>query len=208
MRTIYTVAERRIPPISGDAIQTNPLAVAPADDIPRAVLVRGRKVLLDTELAELYGVSTRQLNEQVKRNAARFGGDFLFQLSTAEVEALNRSQVAAGSQKHGNARLPRYAFSGHGAMTVAMILKTPRAVKMSILIVRAFVRLLELSSSNEELARCVAQSGTRVNKKVTEDDESIAIILLAIRELMNTPQSKVGQSPARRRVATLGQRGR
>jgi hypothetical protein len=74
--------------------------------------------------------------------------------------------------------------------------------------VRAFVRLLELSSSNGELSRCVAQPGTRVNKKVTEDDESIAIILLAIRELMNTPQSKVGQSLARRRAATLGQRGR
>jgi hypothetical protein len=163
----------------------------PVEHITRAILVlRGHKVLLDTELAALYGVTTKRLNEQVKRNAERFPEDFLFRLSAAEVEMLNRSQIATGSQKHRNPRFPPYAFTEHGAIMAAMILNSPRAVEMSVYVVRAFVHLRELLSSNRELARRFAQLETRLDKKLTEHDLAIAAILSAIRELMNPPPPK------------------
>src|ERR1700730_682545 len=91
--------------------------VVPVEHITQSILVfRGHKVLLDAELAALYGVSTKRLNEQVKRNAERFPEDFLFRLSAVEVEALNRSQIATGSQKHRDPRFPPYAFTEHGAI--------------------------------------------------------------------------------------------
>jgi hypothetical protein len=166
-------------------VQATPLALVPVEHIARAILVfRGHKVLLDAELAALYGVSTKRLNEQVKRNAERFPEDFLFRLSAVEVEALNRSQIATGSQKHRDPRFPPYAFTEHGAIMAATILNSPRAVEMSIYVVRAFVKLRDLLSSNRELARRFAQLETRLDKKLTEHDEAIAAILSAIRQLM------------------------
>jgi hypothetical protein len=98
-------------------MQAKASALMPVEQITRAILVlRGQRVLLDAELATLYGVTTKRLNEQVKRNAARFPEDFLFRLSAAEVEILNRSQIATGSQKHRDARFPPYAFTEHGAI--------------------------------------------------------------------------------------------
>src|SRR5436305_6803298 len=97
-------------------------APVPVQDITRVILVlRGQRVLLDAELATLYGVTTKRLNEQVKRNVARFPEDFLFRLSAAEVETLNRSQIATGSQKHRDPRFPPYAFTEHGAIMASMI---------------------------------------------------------------------------------------
>jgi hypothetical protein len=166
-------------------VQAKPLALVPVDHIARAILLfRGHKVLLDAELAALYGVSTKRLNEQVKRNAERFPEDFLFRLSALEVEALNRSQIATGSQKHRDPRFPPYAFTEHGAIMAATILSSPRAVEMSIYVVRAFVKLRDLLSSNRELARRFAQLETRLDKKLTEHDDAIAAILSAIRQLM------------------------
>jgi hypothetical protein len=163
------------------------LPVPPVRDIARTILVlRGHKVLLDAELAALYGVTTKRLNEQVKRNAERFPEDFMFQLTRAETEALNRSQFATGSQKHRDPRFPPYAFTEHGAIMAATILNSPRAVEMSVYVVRAFVQLRELLGSNRELARRFAQLEARLDKH----DEAIAAILSAIRELMNPPPSK------------------
>lgn len=108
-------------------------ALAPIEHITRAILlVRGHKVLLDAELAALYGVTTKRLNEQVKRNAERFPQDFMFRLSRAETEALNRSQIATGSQKHRDPRFPPYAFTEHGAIMAATVLNSARAVEMSL----------------------------------------------------------------------------
>jgi hypothetical protein len=166
-------------------VQAKPLALVPVEHIARAILIfRGHKVLLDAELAALYGVSTKRLNEQVKRNAERFPEDFLFRLSAVEVEALNRSQIATGSQKHRDPRFPPYAFTEHGAIMAATILNSPRAVEMSIYVVRAFVKLRDLLSSNRELARRFAQLETRLDKKLTEHDEAITAILSAIRQFM------------------------
>jgi hypothetical protein len=159
----------------------------PVHDITRAILVlRGQRVLLDAELAGLYGVTTKRLNEQVKRNAARFPEDFMFRLNRAETEALNRSQIATGSQKHRDPRFPPYGFTEHGAIMAATILNSPRAVEMSLYVVRAFVRLRELLASNTALARKLNE----LEGKLKNHDEAIAAILSAIRELMNPPAPK------------------
>jgi hypothetical protein len=162
------------------------LDLVPVEHITQAILViRGQRVLLDAELATLYGVTTKRLNEQVKRNAARFPEDFLFRLSASEVETSNRSQIATGSQKHRDPRFPPYAFTEHGAIMASMVLNSPHAVEMSVYVVRAFVHLRELLSSNRELARRFAQLETRLDKKLTEHDRAIGAILSAIRELMH-----------------------
>ena len=165
-------------------------SVAP-EQIASAILVlRGQRVLLDAELAALYGVTTKRLNEQVKRNAARFPADFIFRLTKTEIVALNRSQNATGSQKHRDPRFAPYAFTEHGAIMAATILSSPRAVEMSVYVVRAFVQLREMLASNRELARRFAQLETRLDKKLTTHDEAIAAILSAIRQLMHPPVPK------------------
>ncbi len=164
--------------------------VAP-EQIANAILVlRGQRVLLDAELAALYGVTTKRLNEQVKRNAARFPADFIFRLTPTETVALNPSQNATGSQKHRDPRFAPYAFTEHGAIMAASILSSPRAIEMSVYVVRAFVQLREMLASNRELARRFAQLETRLDKKLTIHDEAIAAILSAIRQLMHPPVPK------------------
>ena len=117
-----------------------PKALAPVEDITRAILVlRGHRVILDADLAALYGVTTKRLD--VKRNGQRFPDDFMFRLNGTEVEVLNRSQFATGSQKHRDPRFPPFAFTEHGAIMAATILNSSRAVEMSLYVVRAFVRL-------------------------------------------------------------------
>jgi ORF6N domain len=104
-------------------------APVPVEQIGRSILIlRGHRVLLDSELAALYGVTTKRLNEQVKRNAERFPDDFIFRLTRTETEALNRSQIATGSQKHRDPRFPPFAFTEHGAIMAATVLNSPRAV--------------------------------------------------------------------------------
>jgi hypothetical protein len=166
-------------------------ALVPTEDITRSILVlRGHRALLDSELAALYGVTTKRLNEQVKRNADRFPADFIFRLTRTETEALNRSQNATGSQKHRDPRSSPYAFTEHGAIMAAMVLNSPRAVEMSVYVVRAFVQLREMLASNKELARRFAQLETRLDKQLTTHDEAIAAILSAIRQLMHPPVPK------------------
>ena len=164
---------------------TRAIVPSPAH-ISRDILVlRGQRVLLDAQLAALYGVTTKRLNEQVKRNAGRFPDDFMFRLTRSEVEALNRSQIATGSQKHRDTRFPPFAFTEHGAIQAANVLNSPRAIEMGIYVVRAFLRVREMLASNTELARQFAQLEARLDKKLANHDEAIAAILSAIRQLMN-----------------------
>lgn len=166
-------------------------ALVPTADIARAILVlRGHRVILDAELAALYGVSTKALNQAVKRNANRFPQDFMFRLTRAETGTLNRSQIVTGSQKHRDPRFQPYVFTEHGAIMAATILNSPRAVEMSIYVVRAFVQLREILSSNKDLARRLDQLEARIEKKLTTHDDAIAAMLSAIRELMNPPPPK------------------
>src|SRR5205807_3250284 len=123
----------------------------------RILLVRGHKVLVDADLAALYGVSTKRFNEQVRRNAARFPEDFMFRLSAEEWDSL-RSQFTTLKTGRGQHRkyLP-LAFTEHGAIMAATILNSARATEVSVYVVRAFVRLRELLASNKELARRLEQ---------------------------------------------------
>ena len=162
-----------------------------AEQIARAILIlRGQRVLQDSELAALCGVSTRRFNEQVRRNRKRFPADFMFQLTAEETSSL-RSQIATLKTGRGQHRkyLP-YVFTEHGAIMAATILNSPRAIEMSVYVVRAFVQLREMLASNKELARRFAQLEIRLDKKLTVHDEAIAAILAAIRQLMHPPIPK------------------
>jgi ATP-dependent Clp protease ATP-binding subunit ClpA len=158
---------------------------APVASISRAILVlRRQRVILDRDLAALYGVTTARLNEAVKRNVERFPEDFMFQLTAPEQAALMSQFATSKTGRGGHRKLPR-AFTEHGAIQAANVLNSPRAVEMGVHVVRAFVRLRELLASNQELARRLDQLEARIAKKLVSHDEAIAAILSAIRELMN-----------------------
>lgn len=169
-------------------VSSGSAALVPVEQITQSILVlRGQKVLLDAELAALYGVTTRRLNEQVRRNRRRFPEDFLFELTAAEFANL-KSHFATSSWG-GRRKLP-LAFTEHGAIQAATILNSPRAVEMSVYVVRAFVKLRDLLASNKVLARRLDELEARIEKKLTTHDQAIAAILSAIRQLMHPPTPK------------------
>ena len=146
-------------------------------------------MILDHNLAAIYGVSTKRLNEQVKRNLARFPSDFMFRLNATESESMNRSQIATGSQRHRNVDSPPAAFTEHGAIMAATVLSSPRAIEMSLYVVRAFVKLREALASNADLAKKLFELETRLDQNLAGQDKAIASILAAIRQLMTPVES-------------------
>ncbi len=163
------------------------VAVATEAIVGRIVVVRGEKVLLDEDLAALYGVETRRLNEQLRRNRNRFPGDFVFQLAPEEFANL-KSQFATSSWG-GRRKLP-LAFTEHGAIMAATILNSPRAVEVSVYVVRAFVQLRGVLAANKDLARRLSQLEARIERRLTDQDQTIVEILQAIRDLMTPAESK------------------
>src|SRR5215468_4462793 len=145
----------------------------------RILVVREQKVILDSDLAELYGVPVKRLNEQVKRNRERFPADFVFQLTAQESEIL-RSQFATSKSSHGGRRYAPYAFTEHGAIMAATVLNSEQAVEMSVFVVRAFVRLREMLSANHELASKIDE----LERRLDTHDASIQDLIEAIKELM------------------------
>ena len=169
----------------------------PAERLDNAILeIRGRKVLLSHDLASLYGVSTRRLNEQVKRNAGRFPPDFMFQLTWEEAQALGsqavtldeaglRSQFATLKRgKHHKYR--PYAFTEHGAVMAATILNSPQAVEVSVFVVRAFVRLNRVAADQRRFAFKLAE----IEAKLATHDRSFQVVFATIRQLMLPPEPK------------------
>ena len=142
-------------------------------------VLRNQKVVLDSDLAELYGVPVRQLNQQVKRNSDRFPKDFRFELTSAEYENL-RSQNVISSSKHGGRRYLPHAFTEHGAIMAATVLNSKRAIEMSIFVVRAFVQMREALISNQRIEAKLSELETRLDSH----DGEIQEIVEAIRELM------------------------
>jgi hypothetical protein len=139
---------------AGDMPKDVKPAVA-ADVVSQIRIIRGQRVLLDAGLAALYGVTTKRFNEQVRRNRERFPADFLMQLTDSEAKSL-RSQIATSKQTaagRGGRRYQPYAFTEHGAIMAATILNSPRAVEMSVYVVRAFVKLRDVLASHADLAR-------------------------------------------------------
>jgi hypothetical protein len=155
------------------------MSLVPAERIERAVLlIRGEKVMLDIDLAAIYGVTTKRLNEQVKRNLTRFPSDFMFQLTETE-----KTEVVANCDHLVKLKfspyLP-YAFTEHGALMLANVLNSERAAQTSVQVVRAFVRLRQMLASNAELARKLAALENKY-------DAQFKVVFDAIRQLMSPP---------------------
>ena len=159
------------------------VALVPSERIERLILlIRGHKVMLDSDLAELYGVTTKRLNEQVRRNLSRFPDDFMFQLTESETHLL-RSQIATSKEGRGGRRYLPYAFTEQGVAMLSSVLNSERAIKANIEIMRAFVRLRQILASHADLARKLQA----LEKKY---DTQFKVVFDAIRELMKPPESK------------------
>lgn len=165
-----------------------------ADQIERRIyLIRGRKVMLDVDLAALYGVTTKRLNEQVKRNQRRFPDDFMFRLTSDEVELL-RSQIATSNKGRGGRRYFPYVFTEYGAVMLSSVLNTTVAIETGVKIARAFVRLRETLYAHKELAQKLRE----LEDKIQGHDVHIQNIFGAIRRLMTGPRKakpKIGFKP-------------
>jgi len=164
--------------------------LVPVERVERTILlVRGQKVILDADLAKLYGVTTKRLNQQVKRNSARFPEDFMFKLTQKE-----KDKVVANCNHLSNLRfspaLP-HAFTEHGAIMAASVLNTSHAIESSIFVVRAFVRLRQILATHTELARKLLE----IEKHLKNHDQQIQTIFEAIHQLMappEKPKKKIG----------------
>lgn len=157
----------------------------PSEIIERRIyMIRGRKVMLDSHLADLYQVKTSYLNKAVQRNHNRFPEDFMFRLTKEEVSNL-RFQIGISSDGYGGARYFPYAFTEQGVAMLASVLRSPRAVAVNIAIMRAFVRLRQLLASNKELAEKVAE----MEKKY---DKQFKIVFDVLKQLMGPPPEPEG----------------
>ena len=145
----------------------------------KILVLRNQKVILDTDLAELYGVPVKRLNEQIKRNPMRFPSDFLFILTSEEYQNL-RSQNATSSSAHGGRRYLPYAFTEHGAVMAATVLNSRRAIEMSIFVVRAFLQMRQALVANKHVVSKLAELEARVDTH----DCDIQELVEAIRELI------------------------
>lgn len=145
----------------------------------RILLIRDEKVIIDADLAGFYGVPTKRLNEQVKRNTNRFPDDFMFQLTKSE-----KSEVVANCDHLENLKYSRslpYAFTEHGAIMAASVLNTPRAIEVSVFIVRAFIKLRQFIAGRKELQRKISQ----IDKRLIDHDEQIVELVNLIKQLLN-----------------------
>ncbi len=150
----------------------------------KILLIRGRKVMLDRDLAMLYGVETRALNQAVKRNSTRFPEDFMFQLTNDEAVVLSRSQFVTLKRGQNIKYLP-YVFTENGVAMLSSVLKSERAIEVNIQIMRTFTKLREILSTHKELAHKLAQ----LERKIEKHDDEIKVIFNAIRQLMTPPET-------------------
>lgn len=173
------------------------LKIVPVEELIR--FVRGQRVILDADLAQIYAVPTKQLNQAVKRNLDRFPADFAFQLDPQEIEGLRsqiatsdpreettiRSQIVTASKR--NIRFRPIAFTEHGAIMAANVLNSPRAVQMSVFVVRAFVKMREVLAHNKELAAKLAELERTLTARLDDHEKAIVHILDEIKKLMEPP---------------------
>ncbi len=158
----------------------------PSENLDRLIYeIRGQKVMLDADLAEVYGVETRVLVQAVKRNARRFPADFIFQLSEPEWDTL-RSQIVISKGKGGRRYRP-YVFTEHGAIMAAMVLNSPQAVHMSVFVVRAFLKMRVALSDNRALARKLATLETELKERLNVHEAAIVTILQRVMDIIDPP---------------------
>jgi ORF6N domain len=175
----------------------NSLAVSVQFVERRIYLIRGHKVMIDEDLAELYGVLTKALNQQVQRNRKRFPEDFMFQLTKEETENL-RSQIVTSRSTHGGRRSLPYAFTEPGVAMLSSVLNSERAIEVNIIIMRAFIRLRQVMESSEDLNRKLAAV---IRKPYTHDSYFKVVFaeLKKLTELPTPPRKQIGFKPADKR---------
>ncbi|MBE7501887.1 MAG: ORF6N domain-containing protein [Verrucomicrobiales bacterium] len=168
---------------------------APTEPIRICIRVfRGQRVMLDSDLAPIYGVALKRLNEQVKRNLSRFPEDFAFQLDRAEFANL-KSQFATSSTHGGKRKLP-WAFTEHGAIMLASVLNSPVAIEASVRVVRAFLSMREQLAASHELARKLIE----VESHLAEHDEALKTLFAAIRRLIEPVTPPPAEARPRREI--------
>jgi len=155
----------------------------------RIFTIRGEKVILDSDLAEIYGVETKRLNEQVRRNTDRFPSDFSFELTQGEADDVKRLRSQFATLKRGQHRkyLPR-VFTEHGALMAANVLNSPRAVEMSVFVVRAFTKMRTALSDTRELTRKLATLEREVKSRLDSHDAAIVDVMQRILDLIDPPE--------------------
>jgi len=158
------------------------------------VTIRGERVIIDSDLAAIYGVETRRLNEQIRRNIDKFPEDFMFQLTKEEYDNL-KSQFATSSSGWGGRRKTPLVFTEHGALQAANVLNSRQANKMSVFIVRTFIRLREMVQKNDKLSRKVEQ----LEKRVSDHDHILIDLVREIRKIVDAPDPK----PNRRAIGFI-----
>jgi len=180
--------------------------------ISQIYFIRGRKVMLDSDLARIYGVTTARLNQQVKRNQERFPSDFMFELTYEEMQNLMLQFATSSSATIDNAtnpnlmsqivisswggrRKPPLAFTEHGALMLASVLNSPAAIKASIYVVRAFVKLRDILSMHQELSERISDLEKRTFEQFDQHSEQLILVFQALRELVrqkDEPRNPVG----------------
>jgi phage regulator Rha-like protein len=181
----------------------------PAERIENIILlIRGQKVMLDSDLARIYGIQTFRLNEAVKRNKDRFPEDFLFQLTKREYQTLISQNAISKPGRGGRRSLP-YAFTEHGAIMAANMLNSPIAIQMSIFVVRAFVKMRETLASNRTLAEKLAELERKLTGRLDTHEKAIVHILKEIKKLTTPPEKprrRIGFKAKEARAAYRGSR--
>lgn len=175
---------------------------APAAINELIVTIRSHRVMLAADLARIYGVDTKVLNQAVKRNTARFPPDFMFQLSREEVETFARSRSQSVTLKRGaNIKYLPSAFTEHGAIMAANVLRSPRAIQMSVFVVRVFIRMRAALTDSRELARKLATLEEELKHRLDIHDAAIVTILQRVLDIFDPPFQP---EPKRRRIGYLG----
>ena len=161
--------------------------VEPIEPVIR--VISGQRVILDADLAKIYGVTTKVLNQAIKRNPARFPKDFVFQLNLKETREVMRlrSQIVTSKTGRGGRRFLPYAFTEHGAVMAANVLNSERAVTMSVYVVRAFVKLREVLASSEELAKKLDDLERKLTGRLDVHEKAIIELFARIRTLLKPP---------------------
>jgi hypothetical protein len=175
-------------------------SIVPVEKIEKSILlIRGQKVILDRDLASLYGVPTYRFNEAIKRNRRRFPADFAFQLTRRELTNLI-SQNAISSSSHGGVRKVPWAFTEHGAVMAANVLRSERAIKMSVFVVRAFISMRRMLMDQRDLARKLAELERKLTTRLNVHETAITEVLQQIMRLLNPAEEPEPAPPPLRRI--------
>jgi hypothetical protein len=177
----------------------NEKALSAVENIgPLIRTIRGEKVLLDSDLAKIYGVPTKAFNRQVKRNSQKFPDDFMFQLTPKEFESL-RCQIGTSNKRGGRRFLP-YAFTENGAIMAANVLNSPEAVRMSVFVVRAFVQMRDLLGGTKELAKQLAALEKKLTARLDGHEVAIIEVLQRVMQILDPPPLPPEPEAPRRRI--------